>query len=414
MLKYSLLILSAILAVCACVSAAVTSPLTTRVYFGGSFASFNGTTFNNIGYYDLKEQAFKAMSNGTDGPVHVVHVDFFGNVLIGGAFTQVGSLKTGPIAMWRIDTAQWTSVTSTISFNSGASVSVIDTNCANIATSTSAFPCDIFIGGQFTITSPAATNIAYYKYSDKEWKAFSGFTANSVSAIAKNEFQTTTLNKVFLGGNFTSSSKTYGFGIYDTSKSTFTGVDGVSGVTDIYFNPNLFSSDDIFVVATTFPSTTQCVGLCTYKHTDGSWSTKAGSDPMTTIRKLAYMKGTSVSSVGTVFIAGSSGVKKATAGGTFSSFGSPNVNVYGMDICGTASNEALTYCSQGSVAAGGQDFLYFYNAKTNAWTNLLSAYTSSNYTVQINSIYVKVSSAVRMSVSMVVLMIALIASVFFF
>lgn len=355
------------------------------------------------------------MSNGTDGTVNIVHVDFFGNVYIGGSFTQVGSVKTGPLAMWRIDKAEWTTV-GTLSFNSGASITAIDTNCLNIVTNTKSFPCDVFVGGQFTTTNPAATNIAWFDYSAQTWKAMSGFTANSVSAIAKNEFQTTTINKVFLGGNFTSGSNSYGFGIYDTSKNTFTGVDGVSGVTDIYYNPNLFNVDDLFIAAAKFPNA-QCVGLCAYKHTDGTWSTKVGTDSMSTIRKLAYMKGTSVSSVGTVFIAGSSGVKKGSGGSTFSAFGSnsPNVNVYGMDICGTASNEALTYCSQGSVAAGGQNFLYFYNAKTDTWTNLLNAYTSSNYTLQVNSVYVKVSSAMReSSISLVVLMIALIASVFFF
>nr|AAS46036.1 kelch-like protein [Naegleria gruberi] len=392
-----------------------------RCCIGGSFSSLNGTKYNNIAYYDLKESALKALGNGTDGEVKVVNVDVFGNVYIGGSFTQVGSMKTGPVAVWNIYTSAWVSTGLTASqFSAGSVVTSLDTDCSSFpesASYTGLFPCDIFIGGNFkaTLSGSTATNIMYYHNANSAWESFTAANVSSVSVIAKNELQLFTYSKVYIGGKFyDATGKEFGFATYDTDKKTWTFVDGVSGVTDIYYNPNVFSTDNIFVSATTFTETT-CKGVCNLNHKTSVWSSTAGSVATGIVNKLRYIKGLSASNVGSIFIGGNglstSSVKRRDGEtGDYATIGTnyPVETVLGMDICGILSQYSVTGCKSGSVAVGGQNFFKFFDANANAWKSLLS---ETGYSI--NSIYVKTSSAVTSTISFALMAIVAIVCFLF-
>ncbi|EFC49716.1 predicted protein [Naegleria gruberi] len=415
---YKTLLSAACVLFFACMVTAITlpaTPLTTRIYLGGSFNTLNGTKYNNIAYYDLKESALKAMENGTDGEVKVVNVDVYGNVYIGGAFTQVGTKKTGPVAIWNIYTAAWIDTgLSSSDFVAGSVVTAIDTDCTSLPDSMSIsglFPCDIFVGGNFkaSVSGSTATNFLYYHNKNKKWETQTAVNATSVTVVAKNEYQLITYNKVYYGGKFyDANGKEFGLAIYDTTNSpgVWTLVDGATGVTDIYYNPNIFSTDNIFVAATSFAKT-ECKGVCNYNHKSAAWSADAGSVTTGAVNKIRYIKGLSASNVGSIFAGGN---VKRDGTGDYAVIGTnyPKETVLGMDICGLFSQYTITGCKSGSVAVGGQNFLKFYDANANSWKSLLS---ETGFVV--NSIYVKTSSAVTSTVSFALMAVVAIVCFFF-
>jgi len=217
------------------------------------------------------------MLNGTNGEVNVVHIDAFGNVFIGGSFTMAGSVKTGPIAVWKQQGSGWEAVSGASSddFANGAVVNAIETDCVNLPDSVKEYPCDVFIGGVFDFNkggSIVGQNLAKYDYSGKTWVGFAKTEhgASDVTAISKFELAVvSSAKKVYVGGNFGNS--VY-FKIYDISAKTWTAAsNGPTGpVRDIYYNANLFSTDNIIVAADSFPA--PCSGVCNYDHKKDSWT----------------------------------------------------------------------------------------------------------------------------------------------
>ena len=346
---------------------------------GGSFTTLNGIRYNNVAYYDLKEQSFKAMENGTNDEVKVLTTDSYGNVYIGGAFTQVGTKKSGPLAVWNVYHSKWVDTgLSSSDFTPGSVVTAISTECTNsydFDSTQGLFPCDIYIAGNFkaSVSGSNATNILYYNNKNKRWETQATLNTTYITVISK----VVNNNMVFYGGKFhDANGKEYGLAMYDTSSSSWIMIDGVSGVTDIYYNSHIYSSDNMFISASIF-AYSQCKGICNFNLRDGSWTTRSGIISTGSVNKIRYINGLSASNVGSIFVGGSimseSSVGRRDGTGEYSAISTnyPKETVLGMDICGLKAYD-VTGCKAGSVAVGGQNFFKFYDANDNMWKSLLS------------------------------------------
>ena len=75
------------------------------IIVGGSISASNGTTIDNLGFYD--GSALQSYGNGTDGTVNALEV-YNGELYVGGSFANAGGTSANFIAKW--DGSSWSDV----------------------------------------------------------------------------------------------------------------------------------------------------------------------------------------------------------------------------------------------------------------------------------------------------------------
>eukprot|EP01027_Heterolobosea_sp_BB2_P022438 GEZU01033034.1.p1 GENE.GEZU01033034.1~~GEZU01033034.1.p1 ORF type:complete len:426 (-),score=134.70 GEZU01033034.1:176-1453(-) len=145
------------------VSAFIGTP--SRLWFvGGNFS----VAYNDEAKTDPVDAYYMAYWNGekwntlgsTDGPVRSIRMDLCQNLYVGGEFTKINDIPTGPLAVRRIDfnrtgytisnVGTWEPVIST-SWDEGAYVNAIGYSCLNTEViSTGSCKCDVYAGGLFS------------------------------------------------------------------------------------------------------------------------------------------------------------------------------------------------------------------------------------------------------------------------
>ena len=365
---------------------------------------------------------------GANGPVYVVATDITRNVYIGGAFTSVGGVTTGPAAVLRYGSTTWQALSglNATNFASGAKVYAFTIDCNNLPNSLStAPPCDVYVGGAFQLTAPSgsvATNLAKYDYSSKSWDVLAGhgMTYNStvVYALAKKDFGvTSSTKKLWVGGDLGSS--TY-LKYYDSSKSQWSNVAGPNApVRTVYYNPNLFSTDELYVGGSfNFTSgSVSCNLVCKLLISSTAWNAVGSSNQLGSglVSSIGYYSGN-------VYVSGSITNKlmllKANNKDWIQVSPTPTLpaattTINSIDVCGTDD----LGCKAGSVSTGGDgSLLKFFNNYDGSWTDFSgSSLSNGNSTFIVNSVvsqYV-ISHASVVSFSSVIVMIALIVSLMF-
>eukprot|EP01080_Neovahlkampfia_damariscottae_P001980 gene1980-1488_t len=303
------------------------SVISRNYYVGGSFNNvkqYNLTTktyYNvaakNLASFNGKDGLWSAVAGtGTNGVVETVKVDSCLNIYIGGSFTTVDGVTTGPAAKYDLKTKKWTpvhgSTTVTLPNYTGSRVVYsISVDCANSPTSTDC-PCDVYLGGKFSATfknaagDQTATNVIKYDYNNKEYEALggpnngldrhrSGTTGASVYAIYKKGFGVfqTPLRYLWVAGNFNNSfnrwdktAKTWGF----SKTTTAAGFDSSAVIYDMYYKTGiLFDTDVIYLGGSYTHSSTGCKNICEFDYKQETFSKVAKTDVTSTVYQVDYV-----------------------------------------------------------------------------------------------------------------------------
>jgi len=170
-----------------------------KLYFGGAFTSAGGVANTaKVAVWDLTTGAFSAMGTGTNNTVFAVYVEeASGDVYIGGAFTTVNGSNYHGVARWDYADQGWHSIGTT---NEG-----VNASCLSI---TGAAMGNIYFGGAFTETYAAGPgfDLIEINYIAKLAPGGTGNLqplGNGVNGSVYFMKWDTTLNKLFLSGNFT-------------------------------------------------------------------------------------------------------------------------------------------------------------------------------------------------------------------
>jgi hypothetical protein len=154
------------------------------LYIGGTFTASSSYLPNNASYIvKWENNTWSALGLGLNGAVYTLTLSDDGNILyVGGEFTSAGGVgNTKGIAMWNVQTQQWSSV--------GGGVN-------GMVYSVTSFDNNIFIGGRFT--SPS-NNIA-------KWNGSAllglGSGVNSEVKAVKGAIQNGE-KRIYVGGAFT-------------------------------------------------------------------------------------------------------------------------------------------------------------------------------------------------------------------
>jgi hypothetical protein len=194
-----------------------------NVFIGGNFTKSSTTSGDTSANYGIvwspstsswTNLGDKYNSNGlVDGSCITMTLDSSNQRLyVGGSFTNVKDfsntlLSANRIAYWNLNTSRWLGLGTTVSANNGTNAQV---NALALDTSNNR----VYVGGNFTSTSDATTSlqtanyIAYWNVATTRWTQMGGSTNGTnalVSAIALDPSK-----NVFVGGNFTKATTTSG------------------------------------------------------------------------------------------------------------------------------------------------------------------------------------------------------------
>ena len=308
--------------------------------------------------------------------------------------------------------------------NNGANVVTIATDykVASINSMLGSNLRDVYVGGSFTLYQNgenSISNLARWSYTQKKWVPLGTESVTQVTKIVKSDYALFDSNKVYVAAHFSSGAY---FGVYDVSTNTWTfPTNGpTSTVYDIYYNVNALSTDDVFVVASTF-GTSGCVGICNYNHKTGAWSAVASLPDRVGTRyfySVAYVKGFSTT-MGTIVLGGSNlddkvNVYKSSGKGAFAALGAnswpvTNSEVKAVGTCGIENTfAAITKCTAGSVFAATGNNLVFYDASTNQWSLVFNTSNSLD-TINAVKVYLDASASTAFTSITLVLILVIVA-----
>eukprot|EP01080_Neovahlkampfia_damariscottae_P005958 gene5958-9957_t len=311
-----------------------------KFYFGGEFNEvffYNKTSstiekkiVHNIASFDGISGIWQKVGNkGTDGRVNEIYVDTCSNVFIGGEFTSVDDLQTGPIAKFEIKTKSWKTIhTKTMkgpTYSRGSYVNTIIVDCFNKPT-TIECPCDVYFGGKFSATiSPQesvsgktelATNILKYNYYEGKYDNLGGHEIHNldipstaeVKKIYKKQigvFQNT-LNYLWVGGSFSSAFTKYH--VYN-EKWGFTGqkfnFQTDSSVEDMYYSKGQILDPDLIYIGGKFTVNLEqqqiCSNLCVFNYATEKITQISTNPPNGCIYSMDYLDSTRTLIIGGSF-----------------------------------------------------------------------------------------------------------------
>lgn len=314
---------------------------------------------------------------GTNGPVHSIHVDLCLNVYIGGEFTHVDGIHTGPVAKYSYMDRSWKALqpNSTFehmhsplndaNFTSEGTVSAISSNCFHFAIC----ECDVFFGGNFAMYDSSGTaTVSLAKYNAKEGKTEAlspqAWTVEDtfINALYKKNLGVTEATSYLWVGGRNLGEDTY-FGrinLQDNSWKPFPEVNDEVRAFE-YESVTIGLTDKLFVGGD-FDFTNNgvnCRFLCRFDHSSLDW-TEVSSEVEGPIYSL-QKDGSSL------YIAGnfSYGVKKVEDGSVSTIHGlqesriPKNQLISKIDVC-----ERLDLgCKGGSTAFAGDGYTRFFNSR---------------------------------------------------
>lgn len=297
----AVIVLAAIVALTQAVSVPSIS-IERRWYVGGTFDSLkntDGTAFQakNFAYWDGANWGNMGTdaSKGSDGPVYTIKMDAKFNLMVGGAFTKMEGVATGPVARYSTKDSKWEAINGAGTFNNGAQVRALATDCFSLTLATiTTTRCDVYFGGKFTLTgaksasgTTTATNVARWVQKDETTGYIENLGAHGITgtvwALYKKSLPTVTGSSstyLWVGGNnlkATADSKWFGRfeNVEEPAKVSYVGLDnGMNGpVTSFeYITKYLIGqTDDLFVAGNfTFTATggASCRSVCKFNHKD--------------------------------------------------------------------------------------------------------------------------------------------------
>ena len=148
------------------------TPYSNTLYAGGVFTQAGSVSANNIAVWNRTTSSWAALGTGITGSVSAIARDSTGNVYATGKFTQAGSVAANNIAMWDPTVPEWVTMTTGLSPSGGGYALALDSFG------------DLYVGGTFTQAgSLPAANLA--KWDGTNWAAVAGGVNNKVTALTK-------------------------------------------------------------------------------------------------------------------------------------------------------------------------------------------------------------------------------------
>jgi hypothetical protein len=191
-----------------------------RLYAGGNFTSTSDSTTssqtaNYIAYWNIATSRWTQMggststTNGTNALVSALALDQSKNAFLGGNFTKASTTAGDTSAnygiVWTPSTANWSNLGVGLYRNG-----LTDGSC--IALSLDSSNQRIYVGGSFTRVrdtsnvSLSANRIAYWDLNTSSWSILGTTASNGTNAYVDSLELDTSNNRVYVGGNFTSTS----------------------------------------------------------------------------------------------------------------------------------------------------------------------------------------------------------------
>lgn len=152
------------------------------VYVGGQFTNAGGTPVQNIARYSKSSKTWAKAGGGVSGNnafVSSLVVDG-DQLFVGGTFTTAGGRPANNVAVWDINTGQWSAL--------GAGV---EGNVNALAKG----PDGLYVGGSFSSAGGVASN-SVARWDGAQWYSLAGGVNGFVNAIAVLD------SSVFVGGGF--------------------------------------------------------------------------------------------------------------------------------------------------------------------------------------------------------------------
>lgn len=380
-----------------------------RWYVGGDFSSVikgdaSSMTANNFAYFDGSE--WYTMGEGTNGPVHTIHVDICYNVYLGGSFTKAFGIDSGPIIKYDYFKQEWKAVTQMSNYQNfvqnDTTIKAITTNCAKI----SGFcMCDVYVGGKFQMSdgTETAVNVAHMEATSEGFTlkglggaANHGFSVNgTVNALYKKNWgATAAINYLWVGGDMGNGQYFGRFHLNELNSKyyDFSTSDGtVNGVVKAFnYKPRTIGFTDELYVVGDFnfngkANAAKCQYVCWFNHAEKVWITLGDESGHTLPNGPVNTLGMNGN---TVFVGGNftNGLLKTSGSGytlndpnQSSNIGSTQVT--SISVCG----DYDLSCKGSSVAvAGTNNFLKFFNTKKEQWEPFNGGTNGQVHTVYTN------------------------------
>lgn len=345
-----------------------------RWYFGGEFnevvtESQKTIIANNFAFLDSSGE-FYTLGNGTNGPVHAIHVDLCMNVYIGGNFTTVDGIETGPIAKYDYFYQRWVALASLSSFDTsnGAIVRSITSNCFHFGFCT----CDVFFGGKFILTDgkgEIAKSLAMYDSESNNIVSLSQSSWNSnpeIYALYKKNFGVTVATTyLWVGGENLGTDIYFGrLTLGDRSWKEFSEVNGIVRSFE-YISGTIGIIDKLFISGDfdfTSQSGVKCKYICEFAHNTFKWSLVSNDidGPIYSIKRdenTLYISGNFTNRVAKIVDKFPMNIDLSQ-----SDYIPQNKLIHSIDVC----SRLDLACKGGSISAASNDGLItFFNARKN-------------------------------------------------
>lgn len=390
-----------------------------RWYVGGKFDSAknkdgSSATVSNLAYWDgATWQALTPI--GPNGPVYTIKMDTKFNLIIGGGFTTVNNVATGPVARFNGKDGVWEKIVGDATFSPGSVVAAIATDCfpqttegaKNILTGTR---CDVYFGGQFNLTGTGvnAKNVARWaQTSNTEGKLYDlgdhGITG-TVFTLYKKSLVTLTGDSdkyLWIGGDL----KPAGAGpkywgrfedIFNGNNAKLVNLDGqITGpVRNIrYVNKYLLGQTDRIFITGSFSvaDVPACKVVCEYNHKDKKFVAVSNADKFVGEGHDIALNGEDVYVAGNFTVEGISNVARLQNGktawdGVHTTQGvNFNFIAHTIDVCSLVSNA----CTSGSVAVANREGqIKFFNNNNAVFENFGDQTSPLNVTANTGSVFV--------------------------
>eukprot|EP00817_Percolomonadidae_sp_ATCC50343_P003798 CAMPEP_0117419380 /NCGR_PEP_ID=MMETSP0758-20121206/952_1 /TAXON_ID=63605 /ORGANISM="Percolomonas cosmopolitus, Strain AE-1 (ATCC 50343)" /LENGTH=439 /DNA_ID=CAMNT_0005200407 /DNA_START=56 /DNA_END=1375 /DNA_ORIENTATION=+ len=416
-----------------------------RWYVGGLFNKINGTTddsieggaVQNLAYFD-GSQWKKLEGKGPNGPVYVIKMDTKFNLIVGGKFTTVNDVPTGPVARYNSKDGKWESIVGSGTFSTGSRVHAIATDCfpqekstANAKNQLTGTRCDVYFGGYFNITGDVTCqNVARWQQtSNTEGKLLNLGThgiKGTVYALYKKSLLTLTGASdtyLWVGGDLKVAGGPKYFArfekIFDAGEETLVNLDGegedaITGVVRKFRYVNKYlagQTDRLFLAGNFQVASKKCRNICEYNHKNKEFVALNGADTFTDGEGYdvalnsedVYVGGTFTKPI--KYVSFLPNEKEAWDGVHASQTANFDFPVHTMDVCSKYSKS----CQAGSVAVGNMDGrIKFYDSENGKFEYFGTSQRPINQTtsddVMLGAIY-SYAAAGHLQVTFVVLAI---------